>query len=130
MPRKQNGKETEIVITPGKPYVVGKALKAKSLSAGFLMAYQEHFEGEGAGIFNKMYREHPTDYFWGLVKLAQIMKVEIGPAGAFDRPQNREEALRRLEENAGSHAREMLEKFLDGLSEAEAKQLGDNSDGA
>jgi hypothetical protein len=120
-------KEPEIVLTSGKPFVVGKALRAKSLSAGFLTAYQHHFENEGAGIFDKMYKQFPSDYFWGLVKLAQIMRVEIGQAGAFDRPQNREEALRRLEENAGTHAREMLEKFLDGLSETEAKQLGDNT---
>ena len=120
-------KEPEIVLTSGKPFVVGKALRAKSLSAGFLTAYQQHFENEGAGIFDKMYKQFPSDYFWGLVKLAQIMRVEIGQAGAFDRPQNREEALRRLEENAGTHAREMLEKFLDGLSETEAKQLGDNT---
>jgi hypothetical protein len=73
MPRKPNGK-TEIVVTPGKPFVVGKALKAKSLSSGFLTAYQEHFENEGSGIFSKMYQQFPSDYFWGLVKLAQIRK--------------------------------------------------------
>ncbi len=54
---------------PGRPLIVGKALKANSLSAGFLTAYQQHFENEGAGIFAEMYKRYPQDYFWGLVKL-------------------------------------------------------------
>ena len=34
----------------------------------------------------KIYKDYPVDYFWGLITLAKVMKVEIGGPHEFDRP--------------------------------------------
>ena len=66
-----------------------------------------------------MRERYPVEYFRSLVKLAQVLKVEIGPVGAFDRPTA--EAMDRLEQRAGPRARAMLEQFLEQVKEVEAK---------
>ena len=84
----------EIVFTPGTPFINGKAPRARSLSAAFLTGYQQHFEdGVGQGIFDVMYEKFPVEYFWGLVTLAKVMKLEVGKLGDFDKPSTPEEAL-------------------------------------
>ena len=68
-----------------------------------------------------MRERYPVEYFRSLVKLAQVLKVEIGPVGAFDQPATTAEALDRLEQRAGPQARAMLEQFLEQVKEVEAK---------
>ena len=70
---------------------------------------------------------YPVDYFWGLITLAKVMKVEIGGPHEFDRPSTKEEALDRLERTAGPQARQMLEQFLKQVKEVEAKYLQEES---
>ena len=82
---------------------------------------------EGHGIFAKIYKDYPVDYFWGLVTLAKVMKVEIGGPHEFDRPPTKEEALDRLERTAGPAARKMLEQFLEQVRKVEAKYLEEES---
>jgi hypothetical protein len=42
-----------------------------------------------------------------------MLKVEVGEAGAFhDKPRPREEAVRKLEERAGTDARRLFEAYL------------------
>jgi hypothetical protein len=50
-----------------------------------------------------------------------VLRIETGAPGDFDRPATREEAMDRLERQAGPKAREMLEKFLAKVGEAEQK---------
>jgi hypothetical protein len=111
------------VTTSGNPLVLGHAPRARTISAAFLAGFNDHFYEEGHGIFAKIYKDHPVEYFWGLVTLAKVMKVEIGGPHEFDRPATREEALDRLERTAGPQARKMLERFLDRVGKAEAKYL-------
>ena len=101
--------------------MIGHAPRARTISAAFLNSYNDHFNKEGHGIFAKIYKDYPVDYFWGLITLAKVMKVEIGGAHEFDRPSTKEEALDRLERQAGPEARKMLEKFLDQVAKAEAE---------
>jgi hypothetical protein len=87
---------------------------------------QEYFEADD-GIWKVMHDKYPIEYFWGLVTLAKVMKLEVGRAGEFDRPATREEALDRLERGAGPQARQMLERFLKQVAEVEAKYLEEQS---
>jgi hypothetical protein len=93
------------------------------LSAAFLHEGQEHFESKGKAIWQKMFEDYPVEYFWGLITLAKVLKIETGQPGDFDKPRTREEALDRLERTAGPKARQMLERFLDRVGKAEAKYL-------
>ena len=112
---------------PGNPLVIGHAPHARTISAAFLNSYNDHFNEEGRGIFAKIYKDYPIDYFWGLITLAKVMKVEIAGPHEFDRPSTKEEALDRLERTAGPQARQMLEQFLEQVREVEAKYLEEES---
>jgi hypothetical protein len=74
--------EPEIVVMPGNPLVIGHAPRARTISAAFLNSYNDHFNKEGQGIFAKIYKDYPVDYFWGLITLAKVMKIEIGEKAA------------------------------------------------
>ena len=67
------------------PLVIGHAPRARTISAAFLNSYNDHFNDEGRGIFAKICKDYPVDYFWGLITLAKVMKVEIGGPHEFDR---------------------------------------------
>ena len=83
--RKPTVAEPEIVVMPGNPLVIGHAPRARTISAAFLNSYNDHFNVEGHGIFAKIYKDYPVDYFWGLITLAKVMKIEIGGPHEFDR---------------------------------------------
>ena len=125
--RKPTVAEPEIVVMPGNPLVIGHAPRARTISGAFLNSYNDHFNEEGHGIFAKIYKDYPVDYFWGLITLAKVLKVEIGGPHEFDRPSTKEEALDRLERTAGPQARQMLEQFLKQVKEVEAKYLQEES---
>jgi hypothetical protein len=76
----------EIVLTRGTPLVLGGAPNGKALSAAFLADFVADYERHGKGIFALMRKRYPVVYFNALVRLAQVLKVEIGSVGAFDRP--------------------------------------------
>jgi hypothetical protein len=75
-------------------------------------------------LFERIYTKDPGLYFSSLVQLAKVLKVEVGEAGAFDnKPRSREEALRKLEERAGTDARKLFEAFLKKIDKLEAAAL-------
>ena len=113
----------EIVLTRGTPLVLGGAPNGKALSAAFLADFVADYERHGKGIFALMRKRYPVVYFNALVRLAQVLKVEIGSVGAFDQPQTTAEALDRLEQRAGPKARAMLEHFLERIKEVEERAL-------
>jgi hypothetical protein len=121
--RKPTVAEPEIVVMPGNPLVIGQAPRARTISAAFLNSYNDHFNEEGRGIFAKIYKDYPVDYFWGLITLAKVMKVEIGGPHEFDRPSTKEEdKLDRL----GRSTRELLD-LIERIGKAGAafRSLGD-----
>ena len=114
----------EVIFTPGTPFINGKAPRARSLSSAFLAKGQEYFEaGGGDDVWQVMHDKYPIEYFWGLITLAKVLKIETGQPGDFSEPRTREEALERLERTAGPQARKMLEQFLEQVAEVEAKYL-------
>jgi hypothetical protein len=111
----------EIVFTPGNPFVNGEAPKAKSLSSAFLAKGSDYFATGGHDIWQIMHDKYPVEYFWGLITLAKVLKIELGPAGSFEaKPSSREQALDRIEQVAGPQGRAMQEKVLDQIGKAEA----------
>ena len=100
------------MLTPGRPLLLGEAPNGKALSAAFLADFAADYEQHGVKVIQLVRERYPVEYFKSLVKLAQVMKIEIGPVGAFDRPSTTAEALDRLEQRAGPKARAMLEQFL------------------
>jgi hypothetical protein len=112
---------TEIVLSPGEPLIINGGKRARSVSAAFLAGFQQHYEAEGHGIFAKMYDKFPVEYFWGLITLAKVLKIEVGDPHSFDRPTTVQEALDRLERNAGPVARKAFEKFLGQVAKLEAQ---------
>jgi hypothetical protein len=56
-----------------------------------------------------MFEDYPVEYFWGLITLAKVLKIETGQPGDFDKPRTREEALDRLERTAGPKAQDVGE---------------------
>src|SRR6516165_7086463 len=111
--RKPVVEQPEIVLTRGMPLVLGEAPNGKALSAAFLGDFARDYESYGKAIFELMRQRYPVVYFNALVKLAQVLKIEVSPVGAFDRPATTTEALDRLEQRAGPQARAMLEQFLE-----------------
>jgi hypothetical protein len=103
--------------------VLNDAPNGRALSGQFLQDFAEHYATDGKGIFAEIYKNHPTHYWAGLITLAKVLKIEIGKPHDFERPSTREEALDRLERQAGPAARKMLEKFLDQVAKAEAEYL-------
>ena len=70
-------------------------------------------------ILRIMREKFPETYFQGMVKLAMIHRIELGPPQAFERPRTREEVLQKMEERTGLAGRKMLEKFLNRLDKLE-----------
>jgi hypothetical protein len=122
-PRSSDQQSSHLSGGPIVPTGNGRAPRARSLSSAFLSKGQEHFEAGGYDIWQIMHDKFPIEYFWGLITLAKVLKIETGAPRDFDRPATREEALDRLERTAGPKARQMLERFLDRVGKAEAKYL-------
>jgi hypothetical protein len=75
-------------------------------------------------LFERTYTEDPGLYFSSVVQPAKVLKVEVGEACAFDnKPRPRQEALRKLEERAGTDARKLFEAFLKKIDKLEAAVL-------
>jgi hypothetical protein len=111
----------------GQSAIDNGAPRARTISAAFLADFNEHFAGEGHGIFSKIYNDAPIEYWSGLIALAKVTKIEMGTPGDFDRPATEDEALDRLERTEGPHARPMLEQFLKQVKKLEAKYLEEES---
>jgi hypothetical protein len=65
---------------------------------------------------------YPQAYFQGVVSLARIIKWEVGPAGAFERPCTPEEIMARLEERVGAEGRRLFEQFIEKVNRLRLRQ--------
>jgi hypothetical protein len=79
-------------------------------------------------LSNELWRAQA--YFQGIVSLARIIKWNVDPTGAFDRPPSPEEIMDRLEKRVGPEGRKLFESFLRQVNELQARQeleaLGQN----
>jgi hypothetical protein len=67
------------------------------------------------------WEKRPQAYFLGIVSLARIIKWELGPAGAFDRP-TPEEIMNKHEERVGPEGRRLFEQFLEKVNRLQLRQ--------
>jgi hypothetical protein len=115
----------ELTVRPKQVIAFERRPNAESLRSNFLARFNRHFLSKPDNeLFEQIYRENPSLYFSALVQLAKVLKVEVGEAGAFDdKPRPREEALRKLEERAGTDGRRLFEAFLRKIDKLEAAAL-------
>ncbi len=92
---------------PGRP--VGSRNK---LNEDFLRDLHDDWEQHGKAIFQTVREKFPEVYFQSMIKLALVHRVELGPAGEFDKPRTKEEVLQRLERRVGPAVRKIFEDFL------------------
>jgi hypothetical protein len=105
--------------------VIYRRAAAENLRSNFLARFNMHFLAKPDDeLFQRIYTEDPQLYFSSLVQLAKVLEVEVGEACAFDnKPRPREEALRKLEERAGTDARRLFEAFLKKIDKLEAAAI-------
>jgi hypothetical protein len=114
----------EIAFKRGGAWSPNGAPNGKALSAEILADFHAHYLAAGKGIFDLVLQKYPVQYFQSLVKLAHVLKVEIGQPGGFQPPETETDVLQRLEDRAGPKARKLFEDYLRSLqAESEAKLI-------
>jgi hypothetical protein len=76
--------EAAVEHDAGPSAIDNGAPRARTISAAFSADFNEHFAGEGHGIFSKIYNDAPIEYWSGLIALAKVTKIEMGTPGDFD----------------------------------------------
>ena len=89
------------------------------LSAAFFSDLHRVWEVEGIEALTKMAKSDPIRFCEMVAKLSRVVRMELGPAGSFERPRSREELLAKMEERTGPKGREVMGKFLDTLDKME-----------
>ncbi len=105
-------KDAEIAIIPGNPLVLRGARNVRTLSAAFLADLQEDWEKHGKDIFPVMREKFPDLYFAGMVKLAQIVRIEADVQHTITKPRTVAEVLAQVEQQTGPVGRRAFEGFL------------------
>ena len=105
---------------PGGP---GRPLGSRNkLSEDFLCDMHAAWTAHGSAVLDRIISERPEIFFLAMTRLAQVYRVELGKPQELGGPCSREEALRRLEERAGSKARKMFERFLARIDKLERSE--------
>jgi hypothetical protein len=77
-----------------------KSGSGDKLANDFLSRLDRSWERHGSEYLDRVYAERPQLYFKALVKLA-ILDIEPSRLNDFDPPRNREDAIQRLNRQAG-----------------------------
>ena len=126
----KNGKITPVTRPPLSWYG-GKGLgNVRTISGEFLLSLQSYWEQEGDDILKRVGAQHPELIFAGIVKLANVMRVEVGTPGDFS-GLSKQEIVDKLEQRAGPKARKLFEKFISDMKKLKDKPagVGDNVSG-
>jgi hypothetical protein len=101
----------------------GKGLgDVRTVSGEFLLDLQHHWRRVGQQVLDVVAERHPELYFAAMVKLARVLKVEVGGPGEFAKLGSKEEIVKKLEERSGPEARKLFEKFVRDLEKLQAQQ--------
>jgi hypothetical protein len=73
--------------------VTGASRAYRTISQEFLFDLHEHWKVHCKQILDEVAKSWPQLYFHGMVKLAQIHRLEIGGPGDFQAAQSRAELL-------------------------------------
>jgi hypothetical protein len=94
------------------------------------LSLQNYWEQEGDDILKRVGAQHPELIFAGMVKLANVMRVEVGTPEDFS-GLSKQEIVDKLERRAGPKAKKLFEKFISDMQKLkdEADGVGDNVSG-
>ena len=133
----KNGKLTPVtrnraeVTRPPLPWYSGRGLSdVRTISGQFLLSLQSYWAQEGDDILKRVGAQHPELIFAGMVKLAHVMRVEVGTPGDFS-GLSKQEIVDKLEQRSGPKARKLFEKFISDMQKLreEPGGVGDNVSG-
>ena len=119
----KNGRITPVTRPPLNWYGGEGLGNVRTISGQFLLSLQNYWEQEGDDILKRVGAQHPELIFAGMVKLANVMRVEVGTPGDFS-GLSKQEIVDKLEQRAGPKARKLFEKFIN-----EMQKLKDEPDG-
>jgi hypothetical protein len=123
----KNGKITPVTRPPLSLYG-GKGLgDVRTISGQFLLSLQSYWEQEGDDILKRVGAQHPELIFAGIVKLANVMRVEVGTSGDFS-GLDKKGIVEKLEQRAGPKARQLFEKFIKDMRKLRAADSDDSGD--
>jgi hypothetical protein len=118
----KNGKLTP-VTRPPLAWYGGKGIDdVRTISSHFLSSFQRLWE-EGDSILKRVAAQHPELIFSAMVKLVNVMRVEVGsPGDPFSKLGSKEAIIAKLEERAGPQVRELFKKFIKDVERLQANQ--------
>ena len=122
MPRKATKRKDAELAVMGHhqpPMIVNGGRTIRTLSAGFIAKWQDHFDKKGHAIFDLMYDSYPKEYFEGLIVMSRVIRLEADVKHTISKPQTITEALDELESKVGRTGRLKFEKFLRSMGELE-----------
>jgi hypothetical protein len=94
----------------------------REVSGQFFVSLCDVWAQRGDEILHRVADKHPELYFAGMIKLAQVTRVEIGNPGDFARLGNKQAIIEKLEQKAGPEARKLFEKFVKDVEKLQAQQ--------
>ena len=103
-------------------YYAGKGLDVRTVSGEFLLSLQKLWREQGDEILRRVAAQYPELIFISQVKLAKVMRLEIGTPGEFAKLRNKQAIIEKLEEKAGPEARKLFEKFVEDVEKLQAQQ--------
>jgi hypothetical protein len=87
------------------------------------LSLQRLREEEGDSILKRVAAQYPELIFSAMVKLVNVMRVEVGsPEDPFSKLGSKEPIIAKLEERAGPQARKLFEKFIKDVERLQANQ--------
>jgi hypothetical protein len=99
----------------------------RRLSGQFLLSLQSLWEQRGDEILHRVANEHPALVFMGMVKLANVHRVEIGQPDDFSGLKSKQAIVEKLEERAGPEARKLFETFIKKVEALKDRKTEDGS---
>jgi hypothetical protein len=94
----------------------------RTVSGEFLLDLQRYWREYGWDCLVRTGEKFPELIVASQVKLAKVMRVEVGGPGEFAAVASKAEILEKLEERAGPEARKLFEKFTRDLAKLQEKQ--------
>jgi hypothetical protein len=111
-----------LLADPLAVYYGGKGLgDVRTVSGEFLLSLQHLWRRRGDEILETVADKYPELIFTGMVKLARVLKVEVGGPGAFAKL-GKADIVQKLEEGGGPEARKLFEKFVADVEKLQAEQ--------
>lgn len=94
----------------------------REVSGEFFLSVQDVWRERGNEILHRVADSYPELFFAGMIKLCQVIKVEVGSPADFAKLGNKQQIIEKLEQKAGPQARKLFEKFVEDVKKLEAQQ--------